>query len=146
MTRYALQVAMRAAAVELLEDYAASASIKMQVYPARPRTLYPPTGFVDSIRETISYSGALVQRQPTAELLVIHGLYDSKEGADQRDAFVDGFIDWAIDRYHSAGANTIAGITEVEDLPNYVPDWMPPDEQKTYYATRIALGGFAATG
>ena len=28
-------------------------------------------------------------------MIVIHGIFDSKEAADQKDAFVDGFLDWA---------------------------------------------------
>ena len=79
-------------------------------------------------------------------MFVLHGLFDSKDAADQRDAFVDGFLDWAIDRYHAAGANTLVAVRAVQDLPNYVPDWLPPEEQRTYYATRLSLEGLAATG
>ena len=74
---------------------------------------------------------------------MIHGIFDSKEAADQKDAFVDGFLDWVVTRYHEAGANTLVGVTDTEDLPNYVPEWMPPPEQKVYYATRITLEGLA---
>lgn len=145
MPRYAMQTAMRAAAVDFMEDYGSSASIKLQVYPARPRSIYPPTAFVDAINETISYTG-LNQRSPTAEVVVIHGIFDSMEAANQRDAFVDGFIDWAMDHFHGAGANTGIVVTSTEDLPDYVPDWMPPPEQKTYYASRITLEGLSLTG
>jgi hypothetical protein len=146
MSRPALQVSMRAACVALLTDYAAAATINLQVYPGRPRSLRPPTAFVDIIDETVDYIGQIVQRHPTAEMFVLHGLFDSKEAADQRDAFVDGFLDWAIDRYHAAGANTLVAVRTVQDAPNYVPDWLPPEEQRTYYATRISLEGLAATG
>lgn len=145
MPRYAMQTAMRAAAVDFMEDYGASADIKLQVYPARPRSIYPPTAFVDAINETISYTG-LNQRSPTAEVVVIHGIFDSMEAANQRDAFVDGFIDWAMDNFHGAGSNTGIFVTSTEDLPDYVPDWMPPAEQKTYYASRITLEGLSLTG
>lgn len=145
MTRIAFQTLMRAAAVEFLTDYAADAEVRMQVYPARPRSIFPPTGFVDSLSERIEYTG-LNQRQPSADVIVIHGLFDSKDAADQRDAFVDGLIDWTLDRIHQAHAATTVAITDVDDLPNYVPDWLPPAEQKTYYATRITLEGLALTG
>lgn len=145
MTRIAFQAAMRAAAVELLTDYAASESVTLQVYPARPRSINPPTAFVDALNERISYTG-LNQRQPTADVIVVHGLFDSKVAADQRDAFVDGFIDWNLDNLHAAGANTTCAVIEVDDLPNYVPEWMPPENQRTFYATRITLEGLALSG
>ena len=137
------QVAMRAAAVSLLTTYATDAGVKLQVYPARPRSIYPPTAFVDGIRESIDHKTNLTQRVPKAEVIVIHGIYDSMEAADQKDAFVDGFIDWCETRYHTAGANTMLGLEETEDLPNYVPEWMPPEQQLVYYATRITLEGLA---
>ena len=140
-----MQTAMRAAAVDFMTDYGSAASIKLQVYPARPRSLYPPTAFVDAINETISYTG-LNQRSPTADVIVIHGIFDSEEAANQRDAFVDGFIDWAMDNFHGAGATTAIWANSVEDLPDFVNDWMPPAEQKTYYATRITLEGLALQG
>lgn len=138
---------MRAASVALLSGYAADASVTLQVYPARPRSIYPPTAFVDSLRETLPTDGSmLVRRLPIAEVIVIHGLFDSKEAADQKDAFVDGFIDWTLDRLHQAGANTTIAVTSTEDIPDYVPEWFPPAEQKTYYATRISLEGLALSG
>ena len=139
-----LQADIRAAAAELLKDYAASAGTKLQVYPARPRSIFPPTAFVDVIRESIDYFGmTLRQRRPIAEVVVIHSDIDSKGAADQKDAFVDGFLDWVTDRYHAVGANTLIAVTETEDIPNYVPDWMPPEQQLVYYATRLTLEGLA---
>jgi hypothetical protein len=147
MARIPFQSLMRAAAVSLLTDYAASTTppITLQVYPARPRSIAPPTGFVDAIRESITCT-ALHQRVPTADVIVVHGIFDSKEAADQKDAFVDGFVDYVMDRFHEAGANTLVAVTETEDLPDYVPEWMPPNEQRTYYATRISLEGLALSG
>jgi len=145
MPRYAMQTAMRAAAVDFMEDYASAASIKLQVYPARPRSINPPTAFVDVIRETITYT-ALNQRRPQAEVVVIHRIFDSMEAANQRDAFVDGFIDWAMDNVHGAGANTTIAVVDVEDVPDYIADWMPPAQQETYYASRITLEGLSLTG
>jgi len=136
------QADVRAAAVELLVDYAFDAGIKLQVYPGRPRSVNPPTAFVDLICESIDYIG-LRQRRPVVEMVVIHGIFDSKEAADQKDAFVDGLIDWVTTRFHSAGSNTLVAITATDDLPNYVPEWKPPSEQLVYYATRITMEGLA---
>jgi hypothetical protein len=145
MARIAMQTAMRAASVELLTDYAADAIIRLQIYPGRPRTIHPPTAFVDGIREAITYT-ALHQRVPRSDVIVIHGLFDSKDASENKDAFVDGFIDWVLDRYHAAGANTLLAVVATEDLPDYVPEWLPPAEQRTYYATRIELEGLALSG
>lgn len=135
---------MRAAAVTMLEAYAASASVKLQVYRARPRSINPPTAFVDRIHEAISDTGiSLRQRTPTVEVIVIHGLFDSGDTVDQKDAFVDGFLDWVAVNYHAAGANTLIAGVATDDIPAYVPDWMPPHQQETYYATQISLEGYA---
>src|SRR5688500_7353574 len=102
-----MQAATRAAAVSLLTDYAASPepAIKLQIYRARPASLHPPTAFVDSVGESIAYVGHLMQRTPRADVVVVHGLFDSGEAVDQADAFLDGFIEWVRDRIHEAGAN-----------------------------------------
>lgn len=136
------QADMRAAAVTMLEAYAADASLKLQVYPGRPRSLLPPTAFVDRIRESITFDG-IRQRTVTVEVVVLHGMFDTKDAASQKDAFVDGFVDWASDNYHAAGANTILEPRSVEDEPNYTPDWQPEEQQRTYFATVITLEGFA---
>ncbi len=146
MIRIPVQTYARAGAVTLLTDYASDASIKLQVYPARPRSLNPPVAFVDTMRETLTeYTITTRQRQPIVELVVLHGLFDSLEAATQRDAFVDGFLDWVADRFHAFGVNTLVSGVSVDDDPNYVPNWMPPEQQFTYYATRITLEGLAAT-
>lgn len=136
------QADCRAAAVAFLTDYAASDSVKLQVYPGRPRTLVPPTGFVDAISESLDHTTLLTRREPSVSVIVVHGIYDSKDAADQKDAFVDGLIEWAETRYHQAGANTMIAVDETEDLPEYVPTWLPLEQQKVCYATRISLGGF----
>lgn len=139
-----LQASLRAAAVTLLTDYAASANVRLQVYPARPRTVNPPTAFVDIIRESISYLGpTLRQRTPIADIVVIHGIFDSKEAADQKDAFIDGFLDWVNTRYHAVGANTLVAVTDTTDEPYYVPEWLPPEQRLVYYATRITVEGLS---
>ena len=139
-----LQANLRAAAVTLLTDYASNANVKLQVYPARPRSINPPTAFVDIIRESIEYLGpTLRQRRPIADVVVIHGIFDSKEAADQKDAFVDGFLDWVNTRYHAVGTNTLVAVTDTTDEPNYVPEWMPPEQRVVYYATRITVEGLS---
>lgn len=135
---------MRAAAVTLLEAYASAQSIKLQVYSGRPRTIAPPTAFVDRISEGLTYPGVtLHQRTPTVSVVVLHGLFDSKDTVEQGDAFVDGFLEYVATQYHAAGANTLIAGVSTDDDPNYVPDWLPPERQLSYYATTISLEGFA---
>lgn len=142
-TTIPFQTAMRAACVTLLTNYASAQSIKLQVYKGRPASLFPPTGFVDAISETINLDGPRMrQRFVRAQIVVVHGLFDSAEAADQRDAFVDGFADWVLDNPSAAGAATLIGDTIVlDDVPGYVPEWIP--EARTYYATTITLAGYA---
>lgn len=137
---------MRAAGVAFLNDYAASAGVKLQVYPARPRSIQPPTAFVDVIRETLSTTGAgvgLQQITPQVEIVVLHGVFDSADTVAQADAFVDGFRAWTRTRFHQAGATTLAELVSIEDEPAYVPDWQPPEIQRTYFGSRITLEGYA---
>lgn len=133
---------MRAAAVALLEAYRASAGIKLNVYPGRPRSITPPHAFVDIIPERVSHYGQLRQRQPTAQVIVVHSVFDAADAVAQRDAFVDGFMNWATDQgLHAAGANSTLGVVAVDDDPNWVADWLPPDKQFQYYATTFSLEG-----
>ena len=146
LARIPFQTQARAGAVTMLNAYAASESIKLQVYRARPRSINPPTAFVDAINETLTaFTITARQRRPTLEVIVVHGLFDSGEAADQRDAFVDGFADWVAENFHAFGTNTLVGAVTIQDLPSYIPDWMPDSEKRTYYATQISLEGFAAT-
>jgi len=136
---------MRAAAVDLLKDYADDSNIKLQVYEGRPRSIVPPTAFVDSISGTYDYLGPTTyQEKPRVQVIVLHALFDSKEAVTQADAFVDGFFTYQLDQFHAAGANTILGLVDSEDEPDYVPDWLPPEQQRTYYATRLTLEGLAS--
>jgi hypothetical protein len=142
------QAATRTAAVTLLGDYATDAGIGLQVYRARPGSIRPPTAFVDTVGESIEYVGHLMQRTPRVEVVICHGLFDTGDAADRKDAFVDGFIAWVRDRIHAAGANTQLQVVDTEDVPNFVPEWLPPGEpapntQRTYYASRITLEGYA---
>jgi hypothetical protein len=134
-----LNADLRAGVVGLLKGYATSAGIKLQVYPGRPKSLNPPTAFVDAMSARIHHDG--LQRQtPVASVLVIWGLFDSGSAVAQRDAFVDGFIEWFRTNADAAGANTVAGITAVEDLPAYVPDWV--EDRTAYYASQITVEGY----
>jgi hypothetical protein len=143
--RIPFQTEMRLAAVQLLTDFRQEFNIKLQLYPARPRTLNPPSAFVDRLRETIAFDG-LRQRVVQVDIIVVHGLFDSQDAANQRDAFVDNFIDWTSDRYHAAGGSTVLEPRQIEDDPNFVAEWMPPERQFTYYATTIILEGFNGAG
>jgi hypothetical protein len=135
---------LRTAAVTLLRDYRTESEKNLQVYEGRPSTISPPTAFIDGIRESIRYTGpTLAQRTPVVDVIFLHGLFDSKDAAEAVDDFVDGFLAWVKPRFHAAGANTLIALTEVEDLPTYVPDWLPPERQRTYYGTRIGLEGYA---
>ena len=138
--RLGMHAAMRAAAVDLLTDFAQDAGINLQIYEGRPKSIYPPCAFVDSISETVTYTG-LRARVVAADIVVIHGLFDSKETATQKDAFVDAFMDWVTDNPHVNVNDAIGLVTSTVDDPNYVPDWMPPEGQRSYYATHIAYEG-----
>lgn len=143
--RVAFQTAMRAAAVEMLEDFKADVGINLQIYPGRPRSIHPPTAFVDSIDETlVSRLVNLRERHPQVQVLVLHGNFDSADTVAQRDAFVDGFLDWCADNYHAAGATTLLEPVATVDIPNYAPDWLGPSDRPTviYYATQITLEGY----
>jgi hypothetical protein len=134
-----LHTDFRAGLVTLLTDYAASAGIKLQVYPGRPLTLKPPSAFVDSMGVRITQDG--LQRQtPTALVLAVWGNFDSAVAVKQRDAFVDGFVEWYRQNKDAAGPNTVSGIAAIEDLPAYVPDWV--EDRTAYYATQITLEGY----
>ena len=142
------QADVRAAAVTTLEAYATAQSVPLQVYAGRPRTVNPPTAFVDAMRETIEYVGHLMQQTVQADIVLIHGSFDSADSAAQKDAFTDGYIEYIRDPstgFHAAGANTTLGVVSTEDDPTFVPDWLGRDNGggRTYFATRITLEGFA---
>lgn len=137
---------MRTAAVTLLTDYAASVDLKLQVYRARPASLYVPTAFVESVSELLTeFTVTTRQRVPTVLVRVVWGLFDSGTAVDQSDTFVDGFLDWVADNVHASGANTTITAVRTSDDPTWVPDWFKQEDQKTYFTTLIALEGFAAT-
>lgn len=144
MTRIAFQTAMRDAAMVILEDFKSTYDLKLQTYRARPSSIAPPTAFVDRMRERITFIGPIqMQRTPSIDIVVLHGLFDHGNTVDQRDRFVDNFLDYMADRPHAAGANTLIGGVSVEDDPTYVPDWLRPELQRTYFASVITLEGLA---
>lgn len=145
MAKIAFQTLMRAAVVQLLTDYKADRELKLQIYPARPASINPPTAFVDGIRERREFVGpTLAQRSPVVDVVVLHGVFDHGDTVKQRDEFVDGFLEWMDERPHQADPNTLIGAVAVADDPTYVPDWLRPELQRTYFATVISVEGFAS--
>jgi len=137
------QADVRAGVLSELASYATAADVKLSIYGGRPRTLKPPHAFVDVMRETIVYTGAMMSRTVQVDIVLIHGSFDSEVAVAQKDAFVDGFIDQIRDnQFSAAGENTTLGVVSTEDTPTFVPDWLPTAEQRTYYATRMTLEGF----
>lgn len=136
------QAAVRAAAISLLDEYATAASVNLATYPGRPASLAPPHAFVDTMREEIVYVGHMMQRTVQADVVLVHGLFDSGVAVAQKDAFVDGYIDHVRDHVHEAGANSTLGVVSTEDDPTFTPEWLSRELQRTYYATRITLEGY----
>lgn len=138
------QADVRAAAVTTLAAVASAQSVALQVYAGRPKAVLPPTAFVDVMRETTVYVGHMMQRTVQADIVVLHGSFDSADAADQKDAFVDAYIDYVrTTGFHAAGANTTLGVVSTEDDPTFVPDWLEREQQRTYFATRLTLEGYA---
>lgn len=135
----------RAAAMTLVGDYAADVDLAIHKYRARPKSVEPiPCYFVDRVRESVDYSAApgLRRRTITVEVLVCWGLFDSGDAVDQRDRFIDGFMDWVTDDVSIIENGTVS-VVAVTDEPTFTPDWVPANAQKTYYASRIAVEVFA---
>lgn len=134
---------MRDATVTMLAAHASAASVPLNVSSARPRLITPPHAFIDAVRESIEYSGHLMQRTVQVDAVVVWGGFDSEDAAAQKDTFTDGFIDYVRGQVHAAGDSTTVGVSATEDDPTFVPEWLPRDEQRTYYATRITVEGYA---
>jgi hypothetical protein len=146
MTRIPFETLMRAAAVQTLTDFAQDANLTLQVYPGRPLTLNPPAAFVERIRETITGTvpwGAIRERHVFVDIRIVWGRMDSADAVAQRDFFVDNFVDWVWDRPHSADGQTIIEPREVDDDPNFVAEWMPPERQRDLFASTVTLEGVA---
>lgn len=143
--RIPFRMQMRDAAMQLVTDYRDEIALELQVYRARPRSIHPPTAFIDRVSEAITDNTLLRQRAVSVEMVVLHGVFDSASAVDQADRFLDGFLDYVADRFHAAGPNTLIRSASVDDDPFYTPEWVPPAEQRDYYASRITLEGFAQT-
>lgn len=142
IARVPFRTQCREAAVALAQSFAAETGRKLQVYPGRPATLYPPTAFVNRIRERLEYVGPVRRRRmPIVELVFLHAVFDSGDTVEAGDAFVDEFLDYVTANPHAANGNSTLAVTETVDDPNFVPDWVPPDARRTYYATIFALEG-----
>lgn len=145
MARLAMRTLMRAAAVQFLEDLKSDLSLTMQIFRARPRSINLPCAFIDRLTESIEYT-ALNQRRPQAEIVVLHGLFDSGEAVDQADLLADALVDIVFDGVHQIDPKTTVAVTSVEDDPSFVPEWLAPELQRTYYATRFTLEGLSLSG
>jgi hypothetical protein len=145
MARLAMRTLMRAAAVQFLDDLRTDLTIPLQVFRARPASIKLPCAFIDRLTESIDYT-ALNQRKPQAEIVVLHGLFDSGEAVDQADVLADALVDIVFDGVHQIDPTTTVAVTSVEDDPTYVPEWLAPEYQRTYYATRFTLEGLSLSG
>lgn len=131
--------------VDALEAFKAAEGLNLQVYPGRPANLFPPTAWVDARHDSIEFNFAgasaynTMEHTATVEVIVVHGLFDSAEAVDQRDAWVDAFNNYLrANRFVGlAGGNSVLERLRVDDVPNYVPDWI--ERPSTYYATLYRL-------
>jgi len=124
----------------LIEDYCASISLKSQRYRARPKQALPPTFYVESITEVLT-PFTIEERQRTARVTVraLWGRYDDGEAVDQRDAFVDGFLDWVANNPRAFGTNTDVNAVAVADDPEF------SFNGESLFSSAIVLEGFAST-
>jgi hypothetical protein len=150
LARVHFRTAMRAAAVQLLTDYAADSSSglaagALQVYPTIPTSIHPPTAFVERITEQQTFPGPTMrQRFVVARVIVLWRLFAELERGDavaQLDDFLDGFSDWALYHFHEPGPTELISSARVDEDPYY----QVQDANKgvrTYYAGRIDLEGY----
>lgn len=145
--RVQFRTAMRAAAISLLQDYAQSASVDLQVYKALPTTIRPPTAFVERLTESATFPGPTQrQRLVRCSVIVLYRLFVEEErgpAAEQLDAFLDGFADWVLENYHEPGPTELISGTTLEDIPEYVVQ-RGRGPAMTYFAARITLEGYTA--
>lgn len=139
----ALQADTRTACVSLMTDFNETMTppVLRQIYRARVADVKAPCAFVDRMTdELIDFlAPAIFQHVTTAEVVVLHGLFDHGEAVDQRDRFVDGFTDWVRTRFHAAGANSLIRIRRLTDDPEYIPTWLPEAKRLTYFATIVTV-------
>jgi hypothetical protein len=136
---------IRAATISLLEGYRADSGSKLQIYPGRPKSIYPPTAFPESINEaSILYTAGPRNRNPSVDIIWIQAEFDSEEAVTLQDAAVDDFIDWVTANSGAAGPSTLVTLSAVVDLPNYQPDWIA--NAPFYFASRLTLDGLKSEG
>lgn len=129
----------------MLEAFKADSGLNLQIYPGRPRSLFPPSIWQDIRRDEINLRGVRdtnwLGHVMRTDLVALHGLFDTKEAVTQRDAFVDAFLSYVRAKRDSglAGDNSVLLSVSITDVPNFVPDWVPEQERVAYYATLITL-------
>jgi hypothetical protein len=146
VSRIALQTAVRAGAVTLVDGYRTAASLKLgQLYRARVTQIKAPCVFVDSVSESAdSFTTPEYQRVVRVGIRVVWGVYDAGETVDQRDRFVDGFYAYIADRPRAFDGNADCVWIGTDDDEDWSPSWIPTDESK-YFSTLVTLEGRAAT-
>lgn len=136
----------RAATIQMMSECAADAGVGLQTYRGRPATLHPPTGFVDQMRTDLTpfpATSRLYQHNRRIEVLMLWGLFDSGDAVDQRDAWITAFHTWVRTRIDAVDGASLIGPLSYADDPAFIPDWLPPEKQLMYFATRVVLEGFA---
>lgn len=127
-----------------LAAVATAQSVKLSTYPGRPASIALPHAFVDVMREDNVVSGHLMQRTVQADVVILWGTFDSKAAVEQKDAFVDAYIEYLRDvpNYASAGPSSLFRVASTEDDPTFTPDWLPREAQRPYFATRVTVEGY----
>lgn len=142
--RIAFAAAFRTAVMSLLRGYATESVLAVSAYRARPTSIHTPHAFIDRMRETVAWdTQTTMRRLALADVVILHGLFDSGDAVDQRDRFVDGFLAYVIEHLDEIDPNTTISGVSVTDIPVYRPDWFPEDRQETYFATLVTLEGYA---
>lgn len=142
------RAATRTATVTLLEGYKTlhDEALK-QIYRGRPASIYTPCAFPEGIDEPdINYTAHMVQRNPRVSVRIVHGSFDSAEAVDQQDAFIDGFFSYVQDNRHAAGGRTLLAVVSIQDEPGWVPEWLPVEQQRSYYSSVVVLEGSILEG
>lgn len=136
---------MRTAAFTLLQGFkTANPSLLQHIYSARPGSLHPPCAFIGSIGEPeIGRTAQIRSRAPRVTIFFVQGAYDNAETADRQDVIVDAFLDYADERIHAAGANTLTEMTSTEDVEL---EHRGPNGPVYYPATQVTLTGSEQTG
>lgn len=134
----------RAGVETLVRGYATSVALRISFYRGRPQTVTPPHAFIDRLDEAIAYVGPTnIQRTVTAHFTVLWGTFDSGDAVDQRDRFVDGFVNWITEHADAIHPNTEVRSVSASDDPVYRPEWL--EEGPPYFATTFQLEGYAET-